>query len=70
MAASRKSSKRLAVGLPVSRIGASFPPVKVVRVAIPGRAGVVVVDMMNDESDKSEIGEGSREGGRGVAEGV
>ena len=45
------SSRTPAEGFPASRMGASFPPVKVVRVAIPGGAEVVVADMKEDESD-------------------
>ena len=37
---------------------------------MPGRTGVVVVDITNEESDNSEVGKGSGEVGRGVAEGL
>ena len=64
-AASRKSSNIPAVGLPTSRMGASFPPEKVVRVAIPGRDAEVVDVMISEESNRSEVEEGSLMDGEG-----
>lgn len=45
------------VRFPFSRTGASFPPMKVVKAARPGREGTVVEDIMasKEESGEAEI---------------
>ena len=69
-AASQNSSKRLAVGLPTSSTGASFPPVNIVRVAMPGSTDVVVEDMREEELDDSDKGKGFWGVTGGVPEGI
>jgi hypothetical protein len=55
-AAVLKSSKIEGVRFPLSRIGASFPPMKVVRGARPGRDETVVEDMTCSKEESGEIG--------------